>query len=128
MDLTILEKNILNYVLSNLTEDESLILKAQISYLVNLKRIKYKYDVITEMYPESFGIIPAEKLFKRTEEFSLAKIKFRIQNVIYKSEIGMVLGQLFDLKIKPIPHENVNIDLIEYIEISINEELEKNTR
>ena len=125
-DLTSLEKSILDYLISKLSKPQSVLLAEQLKYLNFIVRIEYNNDVVTELYPEKYGLIPKELSFGRTEEFRLAYVKYRIGDVKYTSEIHMVMGQVFDLKIRPKP---VKVDelSIKFLEAKIENELEKNT-
>lgn len=123
--LTELECEIFNCVMTVLPDKYSFLLQEQVKYLTLLKRLEYKNDVITELYPEKYGIIPKEILLTRTEEFRLANIKFSLSNIIYMSEIHMVMGQIFDIKITPKPLNSITSNL-EILKISIDENLEKN--
>ncbi len=121
--LTKLEKSILNYLILKLPEDKSRILIEQLKFLVLIRRIKYKNDIVTELFPEKYGKIPKICLFNRKEEFRLAHIKFKSENVSYISEIHMVSGRIFDMKIRPKPSKSIKN--ITFLDIKIDEELDK---
>ncbi|NQY07693.1 MAG: hypothetical protein HRT68_16230 [Flavobacteriaceae bacterium] len=125
-ELTYLEKSVFEYLISQLPERQSLLVKEQLKYLTLIKRIEYKNDIVTEMYPEQYGIIPKEKLFGRTEEFRLAYVKYKIGGVKYTSEIHMAMGQVFDIKIRPKPDKK-EIAAVEFLEAKIDSELDINT-
>ncbi|GAA0891750.1 hypothetical protein GCM10009122_14290 [Fulvivirga kasyanovii] len=124
-DLTKLERSIFDYLISKLPEPQSWLIKEQLKYLTLIKRVEYQNDVVTEMYPEQYGIIPQELLFGRTEEFRLAYIKYRIGEVKYTSEIHMVMGQVFDVKIRPKPPKE-DVLRVNFLEAKIDDELERN--
>ncbi|MCV6630024.1 MAG: hypothetical protein OIF50_09210 [Flavobacteriaceae bacterium] len=124
-ELTYLEKAVFEYLISQLPERQSLLVKEQLKYLTLIKRVEYKNDIVTELYPDQFGIIPKEILFSRTEEFRLAYVKYKIGEVKYTSEIHMAMGQVFDIKIRPKPDKK-EIVAVEFLEIKIDSELDLN--
>lgn len=123
--LTFLEKSILDFLISHLPEQQALSVRGQLTYLTLIKRIEYKNDIVTEVYPEQYGIIPQELLFGRTEEFRLAYVKFMQSGVNYKSEVHMVMGQVFDISIRPKPAKK-ELDAVDFTEFIIDPELGKN--
>ncbi len=125
-ELTYLEKSVFEYLISQLPEHQSLLVKEQLKYLTLIKRIEYKNDLVTEMYPEQYGIIPKKQLFGRTEEFRLAYVKYKMGGVKYTSEIHMAMGQVFDIKIRPKPDKK-EVATVEFLEAKIDSELDKNT-
>lgn len=125
-NFTKLEIEILKSVMAHLPEEFSITLQQQIKYLILFKRIEYKNDVITELYPEKYGSIPNKILFLRTEEFRLANVKFLLSNTQYIAEINMVLGQIFDIKIAPKPIKDID-DNPEILKVIIEDNLKQNT-
>ena len=123
--LSFLENSILQYLISELAQPYSLLVEKQLKYLVFINRIDYKNFKTTELYPEKYGCIPDCILFKRTEEFKLARIKFEMDGKVFNCEIHTALGQIFDIKIYPKP---INIDkpMIEFKKIIIEPQLENN--
>ncbi|GEM_PF-3595884 len=121
-DLSILENNIIDCLIANLPDVKAWKIKQQLSYLKLIKRIEYKNTKATELYPRKFGTIPEEVLFQRKDEVKLARISFSIGSEKYISEIHMVLGQLFDLTIKPLPRKNISIKEAKFVKTEIFEE------
>lgn len=122
--LAYLEEEILNLLIKELPEIYGSRIFQQLQYLKLIKRIEYDNDVITELYPTKFGEIPDSSLFERKEEFHLATILYKVKDIKYTCKIHMVLGQLFDMKIKPKP---LSIsDNIDFIDIKLERNLSNN--
>lgn len=124
-DLTTLEKKVVEILCGqkkSLSIDK---ISKQFEYLPLKRRIEYKHDSITELYPEKFDSIPNDLLLGRTEEFLLAEIKFDLNGDSYVCEMHAVLGAVFDIKIRPKPPKKIHAK-IELIDININDELNKN--
>lgn len=124
-NLTYLEKSIIDFLISHLPERQALLLREQLTYLTLIRRIEYKNDIVTEVYPEQYGIIPQEHLLGRTEEFQLGHVKFKQSGVSYKSEVHMVMGQVFDISVRPKPGKK-ELNVVEFTDFEIDPELEKN--
>jgi hypothetical protein len=126
-NLTLIEKEVFSFLIEHLPGNYGEQIINQLKYLKLIKRIEYNNDVVTELYPEKFGLIPGEILFDRKDEFRLAIIKFKINKETYLSEIYMVLGQLFDIKVKPKPLKYKGEINLELIDIKIEKILDKNS-
>lgn len=102
-------------------------LKNQLGYLKLITRIVYKNDAALELYPERFDSVPESLLFGRREEFCLARIKARYKDKIYRANIYMVLGLLFEIRILPIIEEPFIPNLNAFLGIQLALEMERNT-
>lgn len=120
---TKLEDFILACLIESLSKDDGYKLKSQLSFLPLIKRIQYPKDVATEFYPEKFDAIPTEILFDKKEEFCIADISFQIIKSKYKCQVFFVLGALFEIRIKPSPPINDEMDVteIENVQCRVNE-------
>jgi len=123
--INVLEQRILEFLITNLPSQEALKIQNQIQFFSKLKRIAYKNDIVTELYTDKIGNIPKDYLFERTEEFEFARLEFTIGERKFESKLHMVLGQIFDIAIKPIPPANIEMN-IQFKSHRINPELKKN--
>jgi hypothetical protein len=104
--LTPMEKKIIHIVAENVEEYDGARLIKQIDFLPKIRRIKYKNDRATELYPQNMDSIPNEFLFNKKDEFVIAKMSFKHDRKLFTSKITMVLGSIFEIQIKPIPQNN----------------------
>ncbi len=104
-DLFPMEKKVLDFVIEQLEAPKASALVEQIKLLPLKKRITYPKSHVTEFYPQNFGDVPEKFRFGRTEEFKLASVKITQGNKEYYCQCNFVLGQLFDLSIRPVPEK-----------------------
>ncbi len=97
-----IEEFILQAIGSELSPELKAKLERQVRYLPLMKRITYRNETTGELYPEQFGAMPEEILFPRKEEFKLASLNIFINETSAKCEVFMVLGALFEIKIKAV--------------------------
>lgn len=112
-------------VVGNMEASLSEKLKSQISQLPLKKRIQYPKSYVVELYPESFGSMTEEALFERKEEIMVAKIKVLINNVEFNIQCHAVLGQFFDMTIRPVPsRKELRSSGFSVKKVEVNQELE----
>lgn len=121
-DITPLEALIINSVVYNLSGEDCDKFLNQIKYIKKILRIDYARETITELYVERLDNVPKEYFFSRTEEFDLAKITFKLKGLSYTAVLGMVMGLLFDIRIKPKVEKKIKFQKEEFEVIDIKTE------